>query len=970
MIYALMGNTMHPEPVFIIMALFNTIRIPVTKNLPNAVGAGAEAMVAINRVLDILQLEEKSHACNTKKSESLSIGSVQLKNLTVKWSQKQEEPSLSNVDLFIKPQETVMVIGSVGSGKTCLLWSLLNEVDIVSGSVSINGVTSYSPQESWSFGSSIKDNIVMSDTFDAEKYKQVIFSCGLEKDMQSFPKGDETFVGEKGYSLSGGQKARVTLARCAYHESDVYLLDDPLSAVDPQVANHIFDNLIKGYLKNKTVILVTHQLQFVDRVDRIVVMKDGTVESVGTYDELINNGKSSLSALMKNMRQEEEKCHDLQRQKSLSVHSFSQDSVVESMEDTPSQSQQTSGESNIQSEDRTEQSSTGSLSFQVYWKYFSSGGSVSLVVITLIISLASQSLSHFSDLFLSAWTQRRDFKLTNSSLDESILSEDFIFDEQYKNVIVYSILSLLLFVSTLARAILSFILCLRCSIKIHNNVFKSVLRSPMFFFETNPLGRILNRLTRDIGVIDQGIPAVIAELNMSVFSILGILGTSIAVNYWLAIPTFVLTAVSIPIRRYYIRTAREIQRLDSITKSPVFSHIDTMFDGLVTIRAFKLEDKFLKQFVGKVHDSVSCRFLVIIASRIMGLLVDSMTTVYIFALVVLLMSLPKGFISGGDAGVMLSSSLLLIGMFQNCVRTTVDFETQMISVERLFEYQRLDAEDQLEKPTDKFEELKNWPSEGRVVFKDVSMRYFPEGPLVLKNISFSINAAEKIGVVGRTGAGKSSLLTVLFRLIEVSDGTIFIDDQDVSKLGLHLLRGSMSIIPQDPSLFSGTIRRNLDPFSEYQDDQMWTVMKEANLTDNQLTLDSVVTEGGSNLSVGQRQLLCLARALLNNNRILLMDEATANVDQQTDNIIQRTIKATFKESTVITVAHRLNTVIDMDRVLVMDYGRVVEFDEPHHLLQNPNGYFFDMVRQTGIKFQKMLIEMARHHYYKRHGLPC
>ena len=310
----------------------------------------------------------------------------------------------------------------------------------------------------------------------------------------------------------------------------------------------------------------------------------------------------------------------------------------------------------------------------------------------------------------------------------------------------------------------------------------------------------------------------------------------------------------------------------------------------------------------------------------------------------------------------------MIGMFQNTVRTTVDFETNMISVERVFEYGKLESEADLVKGNEK--ELKDWPQEGEISFKKVFLKYSRDLPFVLQDVSFEVQSKAKIGVVGRTGAGKSSLITVLFRLVEPS-GQIIIDGVNIKTLGLHLLRGSISIIPQDPSLFSGTVRRNLDPFQQYDDEKMWKVMEEANLRkaiDNIQGLDSIVSEGGSNLSVGQRQLLCLARALLKNNKILVMDEATANVDQETASIIQRTIKTRFCDCTVITVAHRLNTVIDMDKVLVMDKGRVVEFDEPHQLLQNPYGFFYAMVRQTGPDFERMLHQMAKDHYFKRHAL--
>lgn len=401
--------------------------------------------------------------------------------------------------------------------------------------------------------------------------------------------------------------------------------------------------------------------------------------------------------------------------------------------------------------------------------------------------------------------------------------------------------------------------------------------------------------------------------------------------------------------------------------SPVYGHISTTFEGLTTIRAFGLEQRFESQYMRYLEDATACRFLSLLVQRGIGFTLDSFALTYICAISIMLVTVPNGMLTGGDVGLVLSSILGLTGLFQWAVRLTADFETQMVSVERVLAYGKLVPEAPLTSLTLKDKALQAWSEHGSVQFKSVFLTYASSPKPVLCNISFKVTSCQKIGIVGRTGAGKSSLITVLFRLAE-PDGAILIDGVDTKLLGLHELRKKISIIPQDLVLFSGTIRRNLDPFNEYQDDDLWKCLKEANL--NHLVrsmeghLEGLVMEGGSNLSVGQRQLLCLARALLANNKILVLDEATANVDHETDQLIQTTIKTKFASCTVLTIAHRLNTIIDMDKVLVLEAGEVVEFDHPHTLLKR-HGHFFGMVKQTGNQMSKILHKQAEESYKKK-----
>lgn len=962
------------EMVFFTMSIYNALRVPATRIFPNAVGLTGESWVALERVTAILLLEERPDT-SSQENCNLPDGSIALTNFSGKWTKKQTFDTLDNISLKVNPGELVIVIGAVGSGKTCLLYSLLNEIENTAGSCLIGGSISYAPQESWCFGGSVKQNILLGSEFDEARYKEVIRVTGLQRDIELFESGDETFVGEKGHNLSGGQKARVTLARAAYAKSATYLLDDPLSAVDPKIANHIFKHCIKNFLAGKTVVLVTHQLQFLPQADKIVMMKDGRVVDCGSYNELISRCVDFHKQLDR-QRKEQERKDSVTKQRSLSLKKESELEASKSGEEQNSPS-------NIASPDRAdsreETKILGSVSIKVFWRYFRSGGSIFFILFTLTVSVVAQALYHFSDMWLAAWTQEAATSpssysnSSNKSVNTSSLPQEHlpwahgqVLDGVNNNVILYAILMSLLFITVFIRMLVCFFLCLKCSINLHTVTFQRILRAPLSFFESNPLGRILNRFTRDIGIVDVLIPRSTIELNMTILEVIGSVLVTCVISNIMIVPTVVIAILSYPVREYYVRTARDIHRLDAIFRSPVYHHLTATFDGLITIRAFKIEQRCEEQYIRYLRDSTACRFLVFYAIRLLGMILDGFSNIYILCVCLVLTETPREGIAGGDAGLILAQSLTLIGIFQYCIRMTSEFENQMTSTERVLEYSKLQPEAELRIPGKVEDE--NWPSKGNIVFKNVSLRYSRDSEPVLREITFKVRAGEKVGIVGRTGAGKSSLISVLFRLVE-PEGQVLIDGVDIKSLGLHELRSKISIIPQDPSLFSGKVRNNLDPFGKYSDSEILLALDEAHLRatieNMQGKLDANVNEGGSNLSVGQRQLLCLARALLKKNRILVMDEATANVDLETDKLIQRTIKNTFKEYTVLTVAHRLDTIIDMDKVLVMDAGRVVEFDAPHLLLQDKTGLFYSMVKQTGPGFEQQLHSLAARAYLER-----
>lgn len=982
LIYVLRGYTLNSFATFVTMSLYDAIRLTVTRWTPKAIAIGAESLAACGRIEKILLLPEKSTRADGCANEILSdrsslskrSESISLDNLSARWTRKLQKDNLHDLSLSINQGELIILIGSVGSGKSCFLNALLNEIEITSGKMQIRGELSYAPQEPWCFGGTVKENVLCSSKFHPERYQKVIEACCLKRDIRMLPLGDDTFVGERGYQLSGGQKARLSLARAIYRESQIYLLDDPLSAVDAKVANHIFNKCIRQFLKDKTVILVTHQLQFLPWADRIVLMEDGHITSCAPYSEIMDRGVEIASLVRSNSVAQEELSEE-KASRSRRVSSSSDGLKSCELVEENSKERVTEKTSNGYSEKksplaREEKSASGKISFKIYWKYLTCGKNCSFLLLSLFAALISQAIYQLNDVWLAAWTDSEESKSLAANETKPSIASSLILPNLSDNTGLYCGLTLILFIFGFLRAFFIFLLCLSSSIALHNSLFQKLLRAPLFFYNVNAVGRILNRVTGDIGTIDQTIPDLLIELVSFFMQVAGIVALTIVKQPLLIVVVILLTLIAIPVRLMYIQTARDIQRLDSLSKSPVYSYMSTILSSLVTVRSFKIADKLENNFKGLLGDTISTKFHVLCADRSIGFILDNITTLYITAVTLVVMIQTN--ISPSDAGLILASSLQLSGIFQSAVKSSADLETKMISCERVFEYIAIEPEAPLDIP-EIDSKLTSWPKDGFIQFRSVDLQYSEQLEKVLKGVTFDVQSGSKVAIVGRTGAGKSSLLTVLFRLYELNNSSnnntqvpagIFIDNVDIKSLGLRHLRSRLSIIPQEPILFSGTIRSNLDPFNKYSDDELWQALDSSHLKAavNEMPgqLSALVTEGGSNLSLGQRQLLCLSRALLKKNKILVCDEATANVDKETDNIIQQTIKNNFQTCTVLTIAHRLNTIIDMDKVLVMDEGRIVEYDEPYNLLkENSTSLFASMVRQTGPDHERVLVESAK-----------
>ncbi|XP_016964680.2 probable multidrug resistance-associated protein lethal(2)03659 [Drosophila biarmipes] len=979
--YVVLGKLLTQEVAFLITAYYNVLQTSMAIFFPAAINQAAQFLVSMKRIENFMQLEEigQSASCenppenaNAKKvrdeaEENLlspktsaviplirpPLSGISITRFSAKWDTSSPDYTLSGISLQIHPGTVVAIAGPTGSGKSSLVQAILGELQAESGQVLVNGSVSYFSQEPWLFSGTVRQNILFGQPMDRRRYEAVVKECALVRDFEILPLKDKTVVGDHGASLSGGQRARICLARAVYREASIYLLDDPLSAVDTNVARHLFERCVRGYLRGRTVVLVTHQQQFLQQADQILLMDKGQVSAVGTYESLLKEGFTMLRQTEKEPDADPEDAsiysnnHKLRRNSEKSEHSIA-DSCPEII--------------------NTELQESGGISLSLYRKYFQAGGGFQSCFMMISCFVLAQGVISGGDYFLNYWvskqrkvTDQNQEGLLGSSILISRLDVEWSINSDTMDMCIFTMIIVLTIILSVASAIYLFYIGKKASIRLHNTTFNAITRASMYFFSINEHGRILNRFSKDMSQVDETVPFLMVDVAQIFLSLAGIVIVILIVNPLLLIPTLLVAIVTYKLRTFYLKTSSDLKRIEAITRSPVYSHLAASLSGLSTIRAFEAQSTLELEFdkLQDVHSSTL--FMFITTSRAFGYWLDCVCVLYIAIITLSFFVFPP--VNGGVVGLAITQALGLTSMVQWGIRQSAELETTMISVERVLEYEDIEPEGALEGPA-KRKPPQSWPEQGKIVFDDLSLRYTPDPKAenVLKSLSFVIKPREKIGIVGRTGAGKSSLINALFRL-SYNDGSVLIDKRDTSEMGLHDLRSKISIIPQEPVLFSGTMRYNLDPFHEYSDEKLWHSLKEVKLKDvvaNLATgLETKITEGGSNFSVGQRQLVCLARAILRDNRILVMDEATANVDPQTDAIIQTTIRKKFKDCTVLTIAHRLHTVIDSDKILVMDAGRAVEFGTPYELLTaGDTKVFHDMVMQTGHVSYSNLLSIA------------
>ncbi|EDK97393.1 multidrug resistance-associated protein 1 isoform 1 [Mus musculus] len=952
-------NILDAKKAFVSLALFNILRFPLNI-LPMVISSIVQASVSLKRLRIFLSHEELEPDSIERRSIKSGEGnSITVKNATFTWA-RGEPPTLNGITFSIPEGALVAVVGQVGCGKSSLLSALLAEMDKVEGHVTLKGSVAYVPQQAWIQNDSLRENILFGHPLQENYYKAVMEACALLPDLEILPSGDRTEIGEKGVNLSGGQKQRVSLARAVYSNSDIYLFDDPLSAVDAHVGKHIFEKVVgpMGLLKNKTRILVTHGISYLPQVDVIIVMSGGKISEMGSYQELLDRDGAFAEFLRTYANAEQDLASEDdsvsgsgKESKPVENGMLVTDTVGKHLQRHLSNSSSHSGDTSQQHSSIAElqkagakeetwklmeadKAQTGQVQLSVYWNYMKAIG-LFITFLSIFLFLCNHVSALASNYWLSLWTD--DPPVVNGTQ----ANRNF-------RLSVYGALGILQGAAIFGYSMAVSIGGIFASRRLHLDLLYNVLRSPMSFFERTPSGNLVNRFSKELDTVDSMIPQVIKMFMGSLFSVIGaviiiLLATPIAA---VIIPP--LGLVYFFVQRFYVASSRQLKRLESVSRSPVYSHFNETLLGVSVIRAFEEQERFIHQSDLKVDENQKAYYPSIVANRWLAVRLECVgNCIVLFAALFAVIS--RHSLSAGLVGLSVSYSLQITAYLNWLVRMSSEMETNIVAVERLKEY----SETEKEAPWQIQETAppSTWPHSGRVEFRDYCLRYREDLDLVLKHINVTIEGGEKVGIVGRTGAGKSSLTLGLFRINESAEGEIIIDGVNIAKIGLHNLRFKITIIPQDPVLFSGSLRMNLDPFSQYSDEEVWMALELAHLKGFVSALPDKLNhecaEGGENLSVGQRQLVCLARALLRKTKILVLDEATAAVDLETDNLIQSTIRTQFEDCTVLTIAHRLNTIMDYTRVIVLDKGEVRECGAPSELLQQ-RGIFYSMAKDAGL----------------------
>lgn len=975
--YSLSNNVLDPAPVFSSLALFNSLRIPLNL-LPMVIGQVVDALQSMKRIEDFLAAEEVQNDANWDQQASNAIeihnggftwerntsntnddkpgqdpkGSKQLKQekKDAKAKSKADKliekeklesvpgtpvtPSSASVDeeeakpfevnginLTVGRDELIAVIGSVGSGKSSLLAALAGDMRKTNGDVTFGADRAFCPQYAWIQNATVKENIIFGKEFNRKWYDNVVDACALRPDLEMLPAGDLTEIGERGITVSGGQKQRLNIARAIYFDADIVIMDDPLSAVDAHVGKHIMDEAICGLLRGKARVLATHQLHVLHRVDRIVWMKEGAIHKIATFPDLMANDAEfqklmETTATAEKVEEEEE---------------VNEDEVEEEKKVSKKKKGRKPAAALMQQEERA----VKSVGWNVYAAYIKASGSYFSAPLVFFLLIISQGANIVTSLWLSWWTSDK------FGLQEGVY------------IGVYAALGVVQALLMFAFSVALTIYGTRASKVMLNRAMTRVLRAPMSFFDTTPIGRITNRFSKDVDTMDNALTDALRMFFLTMCMIISVFILIIAYYYYFVVALVPLIVAFLFSAAYYRASARELKRHEAVLRSTVFARFGEAVNGTSTIRAYGVE----KQFAKRVNDSVDSMdgayFLTFANQRWLSTRLDALGVILVFTVGILVVT-SRFSINPSIGGLVLSYILSIVGMVQFTVRQLAEVENNMNATERIHHY---GTELEEEAPLHLGDVRSSWPEKGEIVFDDVQMRYRDGLPLVLKGLSMHVRAGERIGVVGRTGAGKSTIMSTLFRLVELSGGSISIDGINIAKIGLNDLRSRLAIIPQDPTLFRGTIRSNLDPFNQHTDLELWGALRQADLVGAEQTmeddagrvhLDTAVEDEGLNFSLGQRQLLALARALVRGSQIIVCDEATSSVDFETDQKIQKTIVRGFKGKTLLCIAHRLKTIIGYDRILVMDQGNVAELDRPVNLYDQ-GGIFRSMCDRSGIR---------------------
>ncbi|XP_019158537.1 PREDICTED: ABC transporter C family member 13 isoform X2 [Ipomoea nil] len=899
-LYTLMGYKLDAATVFTCLALFNNLISPLN-SFPWVINGLIDAIIStrrLSRYLSCFEHEpEKERTANSlflpdpnKQSSSEDVA-IFIHDASCTWSssdEKQLDLVLDHVTLHIPKGLLVAVVGEVGSGKSSLLNLILGEMKLVNGSIHVNGSTAYVPQVPWILSGTIRDNILFGRDYDPRRYSEVLRVCSLDFDISRMVGGDSARVGEKGLNLSGGQRARLALARAIYHGAHIYMLDDILSAVDAHVACSILQTAILGpVMKQRTRILCTHNLQAITAADIVVVMDKGHIKWVGNPADL--SCPSSVAFSTVDELSASPTSHTEERRSSMSAEPGLE------VSDSDSISISDEAQDIIEIEQRKE----GRVELMVYKKYAAFSGWV-ITFVTGLSAIMMQATRNGNDLWLSYWV-----------------------DSTGSNQKAYS-----------------------------TTFYLNLTSAPIRFFDQTPSGRILNRLSSDLYTIDDSLPFI---LNILLANFIGLLGIAVVLSYVQIVFLFLLLPfwfIYSKLQLYYRSTSRELRRLDSVSRSPIYASFTETIDGSSTIRAFKSTDIFLIKFFQHLMVYQRTSYSEVMAGLWLSLRLQLLAAFIVSFIAVMAVLGSHGYLhinlgTPGLVGLALSYAAPIVSNLGSFLSSFTETEKEMVSVERVLQYMDIPQEELIE--DQRFDQ--HWPFQGDVNFQNVTLRYMPSLPPALRGVSFTISGGTQVGIIGRTGAGKSSILNALFCLYPICGGHIIVDGIDTAHISLRDLRERLSVVPQVPFLFEGSLRSNLDPLDVSEDMQIWEALDKCHLKEEVEAaggLDMNVKGSGAPFSVGQRQLLCLARALLKSSKVLCLDECTASVDTQTASKLQKVIMDECQGTTVITIAHRISTVVNMDNILILDQGILVEQGNPHHLLEDESSLFSSFAKASNM----------------------
>ncbi|OIT33165.1 PREDICTED: ABC transporter C family member 10-like [Nicotiana attenuata] len=921
-----LGVPLYASNVFTFVATLRLVQDPV-RTIPDVIGVVIQAKVSFARIVKFLEAPELENA-NVRQKHNFGSPdhAILIKSANLSWEENPSRPTLRNINLEVRPGQKIAICGEVGSGKSTLLAAMLGEVPSIQGTVQVFGTIAYVSQSAWIQTGSIRENILFGSPLDSQRYQQTLEKCSLLKDLELLPYGDLTEIGERGVNLSGGQKQRIQLARALYQNADIYLLDDPFSAVDAHTASSLFNEYVMGALSGKTVLLVTHQVDFLPAFDVVLLMSDGEILHAAPYHQLLASSKE-----FQDLVDAHKETAGSERVAEVNSSSRRESHTREIRKtDTGKKSIASVGDQLIKQEERE----VGDTGFKPYVQYLNQNKGYFFFAVAVI--------SHIT--FVVGQITQNSWMAAN--VDNPQVST-------LRLITVYLLIGGVSTLFLLSRSLSTVFLGLQSSKSLFSQLLNSLFHAPMSFYDSTPLGRILSRVSSDLSIVDLDIPFNLVFAFGATTNFYSNLTVLAVVTWQVLVISVPMVCLAIRLQKYYYASAKELMRINGTTKSFVANHLAESIAGSVTIRAFKEEDRFFMKTFELIDINASPFFHNFAANEWLIQRLETISAVVLASSALCMVLLPPGTFSSGFIGMALSYGLSLNMSLVFSIQNQCTLANYIISVERLNQYMHI--------PSEAPEIVKenrppvNWPMRGKVEIQDLQIRYREDSPLVLRGVTCTFEGGHKIGIVGRTGSGKTTLIGALFRLVEPAGGRILVDGIDISKIGLHDLRSRFGIIPQDPTLFNGTVRYNLDPLCQHTDEEIWEVLGKCQLKEaveeKEKGLDSLVVEDGSNWSMGQRQLFCLGRALLRKAKILVLDEATASIDNATDMILQKTIRTEFANSTVITVAHRIPTVMDCTMVLAISDGKLVEYDEPMKLMKNEGSLFGQLVKEYWSHYQ-------------------